>query len=67
MPILVPLFVSAFRRADELATAMECRCYQGGDGRTKMKLLRYKSIDFASYGVGALLMVAVCVLRHFGL
>ena len=67
VPILVPLFVSAFRRADELATAMECRCYQGGDGRTKMKLLRYKSIDFASYGVGALLMVAVCVLRHFGL
>ena len=42
VPILVPLFISAFRRADELATAMECRCYQGGDGRTKMKLLRYK-------------------------
>ena len=42
VPILVPLFISAFRRADELATAMECRCYQGGDGRTKMNLLRYK-------------------------
>ena len=42
VPILVPLFISAFRRADELATAMECRCYQGGEGRTKMKLLRYR-------------------------
>ena len=67
VPILVPLFVSAFRRADELATAMECRCYQGGDGRTKMKLLRYKLLDFKAYGVGILLIAAVCVLRHFGL
>ena len=40
IPILVPLFISAFRRADELATAMECRCYQGGEGRTKMKQMR---------------------------
>ena len=45
VPILVPLFISAFRRADELATAMECRCYQGGKGRTKMKLLRYHRAD----------------------
>ena len=67
VPILVPLFVSAFRRADELATAMECRCYQGGDGRTKMKLLRYKLLDLKAYGVGILLIAAVCVLRHFGL
>ncbi|MBE6959299.1 MAG: energy-coupling factor transporter transmembrane protein EcfT [Ruminococcaceae bacterium] len=67
VPILVPLFVSAFRRADELATAMECRCYQGGDGRTKMKLLRYKLLDFKAYAVGILLIAAVCVLRHFGL
>lgn len=67
VPILVPLFVSAFRRADELATAMECRCYQGGSGRTKMKLLRYKALDLAAYGICAVLMAAVCVLRHFGL
>ena len=67
VPILVPLFVSAFRRADELATAMECRCYQGGDGRTKMKLLRYKLLDFKAYGVGILLIAGICVLRHFGL
>ena len=49
VPILVPLFISAFRRADELATAMECRCYQGGEGRTKMKLLRYHREDFISF------------------
>ena len=67
VPILVPLFISAFRRADELATAMECRCYQGGNGRTKMKLLRYHARDFGTYGVGVLLIAAVCVLRSFGL
>ena len=67
VPILVPLFISAFRRADELATAMECRCYQGGDGRTKMKLLRYKLADFETYLIGAVLLTAVILLRHFGL
>ena len=66
VPILVPLFISAFRRADELATAMECRCYQGGDGRTKMKLLRYKRNDFLTYGVGILLLATVIVLNQFG-
>ena len=67
VPILVPLFISAFRRADELATAMECRCYQGGDGRTKMKLLRYKLRDFRTFGIGVLLLAGVIVLRKFGL
>ena len=67
VPILVPLFISAFRRADELATAMECRCYHGDEGRTKMKLLRYKRNDFTAFGAGILLMAAVCVLRRFGL
>ena len=67
VPILVPLFISAFRRADELATAMECRCYQGGDGRTKMKLLRYRRGDVLSWGVGALLLTAVITLVQFGL
>lgn len=67
IPILVPLFISAFRRAEELATAMECRCYHGGDGRTKMKLLRYRSWDFYAFGTAALLVAAVCVLRKFGL
>ena len=67
VPILVPLFISAFRRADELATAMECRCYQGGEGRTKMKLLRYHLGDIQTFGIGALLLVAVIVLARFGL
>ena len=67
VPILVPLFISAFRRADELATAMECRCYQGGDGRTKMKLLRYKLLDIEAGIFGILLLAAVFTLRYFGL
>ena len=67
IPILIPLFISAFRRADELATAMECRCYQGGEGRTKMKLLRYHRWDFYAFGIGALLLAAVIVLGRFGL
>ena len=67
IPILVPLFISAFRRADELATAMECRCYQGGEGRTKMKLLRYTLWDFETFGISALVLGAVFALRAFGL
>ena len=56
VPILVPLFISAFRRADELATAMECRCYHGGEGRTKLQVLRYERRDYAALILGA----AVC-------
>ena len=67
IPILVPLFVSAFRRADELATAMECRCYHGGEGRTKMKLLRYGRTDYFAFGSGVLLLAAVFGLRSLGL
>ncbi len=46
IPVLIPLFISAFRRADELAMAMECRCYRGGEGRTRLKVLRYTKSDF---------------------
>lgn len=67
VPILVPLFISAFRRADELATAMECRCYHGGEGRTKMKLLRYKRRDLLAFGAFALLLAVVITARNFGL
>ena len=67
VPILVPLFISAFRRADELATAMECRCYHGGEGRTKMKLLRYKLLDYKTFALTVLLLAAMIVLRNFGL
>ena len=67
VPILVPLFIGAFRRADELATAMECRCYQGGEGRTKMKLLRYSRRDVVAFFVGAALLAVVFALKYFGL
>ena len=67
IPVLVPLFISAFRRADELATAMECRCYQGGEGRTKMKLLRYGRNDFYAFGGLTALIAVVAVLAGFGL
>ena len=67
IPILVPLFISAFRRADELATAMECRCYQGGEGRTKMKLLRYTRWDFYAFMMGFGLVVVSAILESFGL
>lgn len=67
VPILVPLFISAFRRADELAIAMECRCYQGGEGRTKMKILRYNKNDYEAYACGAVLVIGVFILKQFGL
>lgn len=51
IPVLIPLFVSAFRRAYELAIAMECRCYQGGSGRTRMKQLHYAARDWAAFAV----------------
>ena len=56
IPILVPLFASSFRRADELATAMECRCYRGGEGRTKLHVLKYSPTDF----VGIICVLIVC-------
>ncbi len=67
VPILVPLFVSAFRRADELATAMECRCYQGGKGRTKMNQLHYHRRDFIALLLGAAILAGVIALRSYGL
>lgn len=67
IPILVPLFISAFRRADELATAMECRCYQGGEGRTKMKLLRFSRVDIQAFGICTCLVAVVITLAAFGL
>lgn len=67
IPILVPLFISAFRRADELATAMECRCYHGGEGRTKLHELCYARRDAVGYLLGALMLAGVIALRQFGL
>ncbi len=67
VPILVPLFISAFRRADELATAMECRCYQGGDGRTKMKLLRFRRFDYGAFFLLGALLALVFIISGMGL
>ena len=53
IPLLVPLIISAIKRALDLATAMEARCYNGGEGRTKMKPLKYKKCDYVAYGVQA--------------
>lgn len=59
VPVLVPLFISAFRRADELAMAMECRCYHGGEGRTRLKQLHLRAGDFVGAGVCVLVFVAI--------
>lgn len=67
IPILVPLFISSFRRADELAVAMECRCYHGGEGRTRMKQLSYGKNDVIALTGGMVLLAAVIILAHFGL
>lgn len=62
IPILVPLFISAFRRADELATAMECRCYNGGEHRTSLHELKFKRRDIGGLVVVVILTVAVIVI-----
>lgn len=63
VPILVPLFVSAFRRANDLALAMEARCYHGGEGRTKMKPLHYEKRDYAAYGAAGIYLGVMIVVR----
>ncbi len=68
IPILVPLFISAFRRADDLAIAMECRCYHGGEGRTRLHQLKYRTADYVALLIGVVLCVAVGIMgRHFAL
>ena len=61
VPLLVPLFISAFRRADELAVAMECRCYHGGEGRTRLRQLKFEARDYLTL-VGSAVLVAVVIL-----
>ena len=67
VPILVPLFISAFRRADELAIAMECRCYHGGEGRTKLHVLHYQLRDYLVLAAYGAVLAAVLILARFGL
>ena len=66
VPLLVPLFVSAFRRAEELAMAMEARCYRGGEGRTRMRTLRYSGRDALAGGLLLALLAAVIALNALG-
>ena len=65
VPILIPLFISAFRRADELAMAMECRCYHGGEGRTRLKQLKFTGEDFKCLAVIAVALVLIACTRFF--
>ena len=66
IPILIPLFISSFRRAEELAIAMECRCYHGDEGRTSLRRLKVQGRDVAFLIFTVALLAAVCVLRWFG-
>lgn len=67
LPVLVPLFVSAFRRADELAIAMESRCYHGGEGRTRMKQLIMAGRDYIALMLGILLLALMIYLKKLGI
>ena len=64
VPLLVPLFISAFRRADELAVAMECRCYHGGEGRTRLKVLRARTADILAF-LGCMLIFGAAATLGF--
>ena len=65
VPILIPLFISAFRRAEELAIAMECRCYTGGEGRTRMNVLHSSYRDFVALAVMAVICAAVVLINMY--
>ena len=67
IPVLVPLFISSFRRADELAVAMECRCYHGGEGRTRLKELSYRPVDYIVLIGGLIFVAVIIVLANLGL
>ena len=67
LPVMIPLFISAFRRADELAVAMESRCYHGGEGRTRMNVLVMEKSDWRTLVVGLLILALIIVLNILGL
>ncbi|MEG2381286.1 MAG: energy-coupling factor transporter transmembrane component T [Oscillospiraceae bacterium] len=67
VPILIPLFISAFRRADELATAMECRCYRGGENRTRLTELKMTRVDIVGWGIMAIFTIGILLANmYFG-
>ncbi len=63
MPVLIPLFISAFRRADELAMAMEARCYHGGVGRTRLKQLIFKPQDYITMVVFVCILIGLTIMK----
>ena len=65
VPILIPIFISQFRRAEELATAMECRSYRGGEGRTRMTILHFSGRDYIAAGAVIVLFAGILLLNHF--
>nr|QGT51018.1 energy-coupling factor transporter transmembrane protein EcfT [uncultured Firmicutes bacterium] len=65
VPILIPLFISAFRRADDLATAMECRCYRGGEGRTHLKQLKFGKVDIWGWGWMTLFFLLILTANFY--
>ena len=65
IPIIVPLFISSFRRASDLALAMEARCYHGGKGRTQMKPLRYAKRDAAAFLIAIVYIMAIILIGHY--
>ena len=66
IPVLIPLFVASFRHAEELALAMECRCYHGGEGRTALRVLRYKAADWLVLVAFLALTAGIIVLKKLG-
>ena len=66
IPLLVPLFIASWRRATDLAMAMEARCYRGGDGRTKMKPLKYEKRDYIAYGILAVYLCGMIIWKVIG-
>lgn len=67
LPILIPLFLSSFRRADELATAMEARCYHGGDGRTRLSVLHMRARDVTALTLGIVITIGIIALARLGI
>lgn len=65
VPVIIPLFISSFRRANELADAMECRCYRGGKGRTKMNVMHLKVLDYAAMVLVIAYIAAIILIRIF--
>lgn len=65
IPIFIPLFINSFRRAYELAFAMDCRCYQGGEGRTRLKVMKLAARDYVSLGILVLFCVGIIVSNHY--